>query len=287
MCHTTCLVPPAGQVALSEPRKHLVGHSRVGHRAVSGVRLLSGRSPQKAAQRPAVSVVSAVSGHLGRRHLGSQPPEAPHRAVTQGHRVRPIIGTSPVLVGRTVARRCIARTTRDHPVSFTLKLRWCWLRGESPDLSGGSRNERSCCISQEFAHAAATPPAHIGVRVSRPCVLGSPCRLAGAAAARPPSIPQVTATFIAMRSDIIASARGTPPVPWSRSRSRRGRKTKSATGKRHLGRTVGTEHQRNPEEPVRHIDRSSPANGRRMRYAVFDCMILASGPGVHAGNHGE
>jgi hypothetical protein len=93
------------------PRNTPDGRSRAGRCVLSRVPLRAGRSPQKAAQRPPVPVVSAVSGHLGRRYLGSQPAGAPHRAVTQGHRVRPIIGTSPVLVGRTVARKCIASTT--------------------------------------------------------------------------------------------------------------------------------------------------------------------------------
>jgi hypothetical protein len=69
--------------------------------------------------------------------------------------------------------------------------------------------------------------------------------------------------------------------PWSENKSATGRAASLGRG------TAGTEHQRSPEERVRHIDRSSPAVVAAMRYTVFGCMIDASGPGVHAGKHGE
>jgi hypothetical protein len=56
------------------------------------------RRSLKAAQQTPVSVVPTMSGHMGGRHLGSQLPSGTRRVGTQGHRVWPGIGASPVLV---------------------------------------------------------------------------------------------------------------------------------------------------------------------------------------------
>ena len=57
--------PPDWSVAFFLSLRTPDGQSRVGRRAVSGVPPLAGRSPQEDAQRQPVSVVFALSRHLG------------------------------------------------------------------------------------------------------------------------------------------------------------------------------------------------------------------------------
>jgi hypothetical protein len=61
---------PAGQVVFRSEGPPENEQSRAGCRAVSGVPPVASRSPQAAASRKAVPVVSTVSCHLGCRALG-------------------------------------------------------------------------------------------------------------------------------------------------------------------------------------------------------------------------
>jgi hypothetical protein len=93
------------------------GQSRTGRCIVSRVPLLASGGAQEAAKRTPVSLVSTVSGHLGRGHLDSQSAGLARRRGTESDRVRPPINApSGLVIGPVVLQGGVCSTRTFGPL---------------------------------------------------------------------------------------------------------------------------------------------------------------------------